>query len=455
MEDQLIALFTQQPFVFVFLACLLVFIVICIIFLAFLSAFIVVRYFARSQGNFRLFRVILNFTVFITAISLLYEQNFFLVLILAISIALILPPGSKTTDLRAGFSPNKPLGKIEEDIARFIGAVILSLLVTLVFSRSTPLRIIELIIGIELAIPPVFSSIAWLFAFTLMVIAATVVSTKRIQEGDEALVERLGRYHRKLKPGLNFGIIPFVDEVVVIASTKEQILDIDPKEGSSEATTTDKVRVAVDAVVFWRIFELEKAHYAIEDVEEGIKNLVITVLRSELGQISLQETSSGRDRIIRSLLTILDEATAPWGIVITRVELLDIQPLYFVQQKLVANSITNQDFSRTDVITLTLINEIEEMQKQGSLKNDEESERFIDSNVLDGLKNLSSVYKENLEKRNYTKVVEIADSAYKTCQSMLSAIDREKNRNLYLKLASLSSYWELNRNLYKELVEEN
>jgi regulator of protease activity HflC (stomatin/prohibitin superfamily) len=170
------------------------------------------------------------------------------------------------------------------------------------------------------------SSLAWLFAFVLMVIAATVGSTKRIREGNEALVERLGRYHRKLKAGLNFGIIPFVDEVVVVASMKEQILDIDPKEDTSEATTVDNVRVTVDAVVFWRIFELEKAHYAIEDVEEGIKNLVITTLRSEVGQMSLQETNAGRDRIIRALLESLDEATEPWGIKITRVEIQDIKP---------------------------------------------------------------------------------------------------------------------------------
>lgn len=170
------------------------------------------------------------------------------------------------------------------------------------------------------------NSLAWLFAFVLMVIAATVGSTKRITEGNEALVERLGRYHRKLTPGLNFGIIPFVDEVVVVASTKEQILDIQPGEDISEATTVDNVRVTVDAVVFWRIFELEKAHYAIEDVEEGIKNLVITTLRSEVGQMTLQETNSGRDRIIRALLESLDEATEPWGVKITRVEIQDIKP---------------------------------------------------------------------------------------------------------------------------------
>ncbi|WAL58367.1 SPFH domain-containing protein [Thermocoleostomius sinensis] len=170
------------------------------------------------------------------------------------------------------------------------------------------------------------SAFAWVIVFILLVVAATVGSTKLITEGNEALVERLGRYHRKLTPGLNYLIIPFVDRVVVQASVKEQILDINPREDISEATTVDNVRVTVDAVVFWRIFELEKAWYAIEDVEEGIKNLVITTLRSEVGQMTLQETNSGRDRIIRALLEALDEATEPWGVKITRVEIQDIKP---------------------------------------------------------------------------------------------------------------------------------
>lgn len=189
------------------------------------------------------------------------------------------------------------------------------------------------------------SSLAWLFAFVLMVIAATVGSTKRITEGEEALVERLGRYHRKLVPGLNFGIIPFVDEVVVTAPTKEQILDIEP----SEATTQDNVRVEVDAVVFWKIFELEKAHYAIEDVEDGIQNLVVTTLRSEVGRMTLQETNSGRDRIIRALLEELDEATEPWGVKVTRVEIQDIKPSDEVIKAL-ENERTAESRRRADIL---------------------------------------------------------------------------------------------------------
>ncbi|MCU0571022.1 MAG: paraslipin [Oculatellaceae cyanobacterium Prado106] len=164
-------------------------------------------------------------------------------------------------------------------------------------------------------------SLVWSFAIILTILGATVGSTKRVTEGNEALVERLGRYHRKLKPGLNFGIIPFIDEIVVEASIKERILDVPP----SDATTRDNIRVKVDAVIFWKILELQQAHYEIQDIEDAIRNLVITTLRSEIGLMDLEETNSSRNKIIRALLESLDEATEPWGVKITRVEIQDIE----------------------------------------------------------------------------------------------------------------------------------
>jgi regulator of protease activity HflC (stomatin/prohibitin superfamily) len=163
--------------------------------------------------------------------------------------------------------------------------------------------------------------LVWTFAAILTIMGATVGSTRRISEGNEALVERLGRYHRKLKPGLNFGIIPFVDEVVTEGSIKERILDIPP----NDATTKDNIRVKVDAVIFWKILELQQAYYEIQDIENAISNLVVTTLRSVVGQMDLEETNSSRSRIIRSLAEHLDEATEPWGVKITRVEIQDIE----------------------------------------------------------------------------------------------------------------------------------
>lgn len=173
-------------------------------------------------------------------------------------------------------------------------------------------------------------SLVWAFAFVLTIIGATVGSTRRITEGNEALVERLGRYHRKLIPGLNFGIIPFVDEVVIEASTKEQIIDIPP----SDATTKDNVRVEVDAVVFWRILELQQAFYEIQDIDQALRNLTVTTLRAEVGRMELEKTNSARSEIIRNLLESMDEATEPWGVKVTRVEIQDIKPPKNVQESL-------------------------------------------------------------------------------------------------------------------------
>jgi regulator of protease activity HflC (stomatin/prohibitin superfamily) len=164
-------------------------------------------------------------------------------------------------------------------------------------------------------------SLVWTFAAILAILGATVGSTRRISEGNEALVERLGRYHRKLKPGLNFGIIPFVDEVVTEGSIKERILDIPP----NDATTKDNIRVKVDAVIFWKILELQQAYYEIQDIENAISNLVVTTLRSEIGQMDLEQTNSSRSSIITSLTNHLDDVTEPWGVKITRVEIQDIE----------------------------------------------------------------------------------------------------------------------------------
>jgi len=164
-------------------------------------------------------------------------------------------------------------------------------------------------------------SLVWTFAAILTILGATVGSTKRINEGNEALVERLGRYHRKLKPGLNFGIIPFIDEVVTGGSIKERILDI----LTIDATTRDNIRVKVDDVIFWKILELQQAYYEIQDIEDAIRNLVVTTLRSVVGTMDLQETNSSREKITRLLAESLDEATEPWGVKITRVEIQDIE----------------------------------------------------------------------------------------------------------------------------------
>ncbi|MBD2095071.1 paraslipin [Trichocoleus sp. FACHB-591] len=160
-----------------------------------------------------------------------------------------------------------------------------------------------------------------LAALALVIVGYTVGSVKIINQGNEALVERLGRYHRKLTPGLNF-IVPFVDSIVLEDTVREQVLDVEPQE----AITKDNVALKADAVVYWRILELERAFYSVEDVELGIKNLVLTTLRSALGQMKVEDTYSSRSEINQTLLHQLDEATAAWGVKVTRVEVQNISP---------------------------------------------------------------------------------------------------------------------------------
>ncbi|NET42827.1 SPFH domain-containing protein [Okeania sp. SIO2B3] len=144
-------------------------------------------------------------------------------------------------------------------------------------------------------------------------------SVKVIDEGDEALVERLGKYKRTLKPGLQF-VLPLVEKIAHVDTIRERVLDIDPQS----VITKDNLTLKVDAVVYWQIIEIERAYYAIEDVENAIDNIVLTSLRSEIGRLPLQEVLSTKDEIDKALLKKLDEATSSWGVKVIRVEVQNI-----------------------------------------------------------------------------------------------------------------------------------
>lgn len=163
------------------------------------------------------------------------------------------------------------------------------------------------------------SSILAILSF--LIAGYTVGSVRIIKEGNAALVERLGKYNRKLDPGVNM-IVPLVESVVLEDSLREQTLDIEPQR----AITKDSVNLDVDAIIYWRIYDLERTYYAIEDVEFAMQELVITTLRSEVGKMDFQSLFSSRDEINRALLRELDQATEPWGLKVNRVEIQKLDP---------------------------------------------------------------------------------------------------------------------------------
>lgn len=170
------------------------------------------------------------------------------------------------------------------------------------------------------------------------VILYFIGAVKIINQGFEAVVERSGRYQGKLTPGLNF-IVPLLDQIVWVQTTREQLLDFPPQD----ATTSDGIGIKIDAIVYWRILEIEQTYYTIEDVEEALKALVITNLRSLIGKMRLEETYSSRDDINRSLLHIVDEANATWGSKVTRIEVQNLILPQRVQKYLESQMMGNSD----------------------------------------------------------------------------------------------------------------
>ncbi len=169
------------------------------------------------------------------------------------------------------------------------------------------------------------------FIVTLAILVFVIVTIAKgvriVPQGEEWIVERLGKYHGTLKPGLNI-VIPYLDKVAYQLVTKDIILDVQEQE----VITRDNAVILTNAIAFIKVTDPVKAVYGVTDFSEAIRNLIMTTLRSIVGEMELDEALSSRDKIKARLRESIADEAVDWGLTVKSVEIQDIKPSQSMQK---------------------------------------------------------------------------------------------------------------------------
>ncbi|MFI6601809.1 SPFH domain-containing protein [Nonomuraea sp. NPDC050536] len=183
----------------------------------------------------------------------------------------------------------------------------------------------------------------------LVVVAAVVFGVVRtvriIPQATAAIIERLGRYHRTLTPGLNL-VVPFIDRIKDMIDLREQVVSFPPQP----VITSDNLVVSIDTVIYFQVTNPKAATYEIANFLVGVEQLTVTTLRNVVGGMDLERTLTSREEINTELRGVLDEATGKWGIRVNRVELKAIDPPTSIQDSMEKQMRADRD-KRAAVLT--------------------------------------------------------------------------------------------------------
>jgi regulator of protease activity HflC (stomatin/prohibitin superfamily) len=175
------------------------------------------------------------------------------------------------------------------------------------------------------------TAIGWTLALAVFIFVVVIIvrSIRIIPQASAGVVERLGRYHRTLMPGLNL-LVPFIDRVRPLIDLREQVVSFPPQP----VITEDNLVVSIDTVIYFQVTDPRAATYEINNYLGAVEQLTTTTLRNVVGGLNLEEALTSRDEINGQLRIVLDEATGKWGIRVGRVELKAIDPPASIQDSM-------------------------------------------------------------------------------------------------------------------------